>query len=96
MDRALRFDGVLPQVKTDAGEFPAVSATVVSEVATLAAASGSAQIDIIVEGSTGDDAGIARCRSLAEAGATWWIEGMWGSEESSVRARLAGGPPAQD
>lgn len=52
--------------------------------------------DIVVSGTTAglDD---AQCRAMLlpwqEAGATWWIEGMWGDTEEAVAARLRIGPP---
>ena len=57
--------------------------------------------DIIADGETpGDDPAQAAAivRSWAEAGATWWIEAMWGSMDRPdglelVRRRIAQGPP---
>ena len=33
---------------------------------------------------------------LIEAGATWWIEGLWGDSEESAAARIRRGPPLQE
>jgi hypothetical protein len=52
--------------------------------------------DIIVEGKT---AGMTseqvqeKLAPWAEAGATWWIEGMWGENQEAVKERLRQGPP---
>ena len=53
--------------------------------------------DIVVDGQTpgADPAAAAeRVRPFAEAGATWWIETLWGeSELEAVRQRILQGPP---
>ena len=53
--------------------------------------------DIIVENtSPGDDplAAAAKVRPWIEAGATWWIESMWGEKEPEKwRQRIRQGPP---
>lgn len=96
MRRALRYAGIIPQVK-DAGEFSEVTPQVVAEVIAHAAQHRGTPIDIIVEGTSGTDpvADAARLGELAAAGATWWIEGMWDAPHdlSRVRDRLAVGPP---
>lgn len=58
----------------------------------------SAPFDIVVEGvtdGTDQDGSRARVRSLAEAGATGWVESRWDDGESAdtIRARIAQGPP---
>jgi alkanesulfonate monooxygenase SsuD/methylene tetrahydromethanopterin reductase-like flavin-dependent oxidoreductase (luciferase family) len=55
--------------------------------------------DIVVEGETpGDDptAAAAQLSPWAEAGATWWLEAMWGamSEPERVWERIRQGPPS--
>ena len=53
--------------------------------------------DIVAEGKTpGDrpDEAAAIARDWAEAGATWWIEALWGAESvETVRQRVEQGPP---
>jgi len=56
--------------------------------------------DIALEGVTppGDEAAMDHVRALAENGATWWIEAMWGDGSDStsladVRRRIGQGPP---
>lgn len=91
MSRSFRFDGVIPQVKTD-GHFGEVTPEVVHWVRDQA----DRPIDIIVEGSTGADptADAVRLAALESAGATWWIEGMWNASGGrQVLSRIASGPP---
>jgi alkanesulfonate monooxygenase SsuD/methylene tetrahydromethanopterin reductase-like flavin-dependent oxidoreductase (luciferase family) len=89
--RALRFDGILPQIADPAR---------IRELATLVAASrreaDGPPFEIIVEGTTRptstDD--LDRVSALAAAGATWWIESDWqGATVESLGERIAGGPP---
>lgn len=99
MNRVAKYDGILPAARD--GE---VDPELVAEIAVWARTSRSADtpFDIVVEGETAGldlDAATARVRPFADAGATWWIEGMWdtqdGSEESRRRLdeRIAQGPP---
>lgn len=98
MARALHWDGVIPQVLDDS-EAGARQPNLdeVAELRTLIVDGPNPEADIIVEGSFGEHSP----RAYAEAGATWWIESMWGavSEHSPVTAaydRLQQGPPAPD
>jgi len=96
MARALRWDGVIPQVldpEVDGGARHAH----LDEVAELRETIESGThpgADIVVEGQWTEHSPAA----YADAGATWWIESMWGamSEHSPVTAaydRLREGPP---
>ncbi len=52
--------------------------------------------DIVVSGKTADlDRSQLRDTLMAweEAGATWWIEGLWGEPEERVIERIRKGPP---
>ncbi|MEE8331567.1 MAG: LLM class flavin-dependent oxidoreductase [Acidimicrobiia bacterium] len=98
MNRALRYDGILPQVKKGE-EFSDLSPEVVAAVRDHAAEHRDSPIDIVIEGSTGADpaADGAKLASLAAAGATWWIEGMWDAvDETRIRDRVTSGPPSLD
>jgi hypothetical protein len=91
MARALRWDGLLPQV---VGADGPRSATL-DEVAAVRAAVGDRPYDIVVEGEHTEHSPAA----WADAGATWWIESMWGAlrEKSAATAaidRLREGPPS--
>ncbi len=91
MARALRWDGLLPQVKVD-GTFVQPS---LEQIAGLRDQVGDRPYDIVIEGEGSEHSPAA----WADAGATWWIESMWGavSEADAVGAaadRLRQGPPA--
>jgi alkanesulfonate monooxygenase SsuD/methylene tetrahydromethanopterin reductase-like flavin-dependent oxidoreductase (luciferase family) len=95
MSRALRWDGVIPQVLASDGirqphldEVSALRERVTDEV-------GDRDFDIIVEGTMSEHSPAA----YADAGATWWIESMWDAmnEHSPVTAaydKLLQGPPS--
>ena len=108
MRRALNYDGLLPQVlKVDAEGRRSVGQASLADLRTFMpqvraqrpAASG---YDVIVEGETPGDDPLAAAATLAawrDAGATWWLETMWGAtfnaaETARVRRRIRQGPPA--
>ncbi len=94
LGRALRWDGVIPQILGDDGarlpdldETAALRARIDAEVIDR-------PFDIVIEGSISDHSPAA----YADAGATWWIESMWDAigQHSPVTAaydRLVQGPP---
>ncbi len=90
MARALRWDGILPQVLVDGkGEH-----VTLDDVAALRQQVGDRPYDIVIEGAFSEHAPGA----WADAGATWWIESMWdamGQAEPALAAfdRLGEGPP---
>ena len=96
VDRALRYDGMLPQIllaqRPTADDFRAI-ATLASE----RRAPNARPFDIIAEGVTptnDPDAARAQVQPLADAGATWWIESRWeDGTVATLRARIAAGPP---
>lgn len=90
IDRALRWDGLIPQVVDDGGARQAT----IDEVAAFRDQLGERSYDIVVEGEGAEHSPAA----WADAGATWWIESMWGAmrEDSAATAaldRLREGPP---
>ena len=100
--RALRWDGLIPQKQTAAGQPPgpvtpddlrAMRAYIAEHRASTE------PFDLSAEGElpAGDPArAAAQARPYAEAGATWYLESRWsaGEEwEAVVRGRLAEGPP---
>lgn len=99
MRRALRYDGLLPNVMADHGTTPALTPEKIGAMAAYIAEQRTATTpyDIVVEGATpGDDptAAAATVRPLAEAGATWWIEALWGTPSlDAMRTRVRQGPP---
>ena len=96
MGRAVRYEGVLPSI---AGSFEQLSAEQISEIAAWIAERRQAggPFEIVMEGTTpGDDAEAARAQiqPLADAGATWWIESMWGDYTlDDLKRRIEQGPP---
>jgi alkanesulfonate monooxygenase SsuD/methylene tetrahydromethanopterin reductase-like flavin-dependent oxidoreductase (luciferase family) len=99
MQRAARWDGVLPNARDANGnwsvptpeQLPALRAELEALGANLDT------FDIAIEGVTppGDEAALDNVRALAENGATWWIESMWSTPGGipAVRERIAAGPP---
>ncbi len=99
MQRAARWDGVLPNIRDAAGNWstptPEALPALRTELAELGANLDT--FDIAVEGLTppGNGAALDNVRGLAENGATWWIESMWQVPGGipAVRERIAAGPP---
>lgn len=102
MQRALQYDGILP---TKIGEQGAAQADIedIRAIRAYVAArrTEAAPFDIVVEGKTPGEnpAGAADIvRPWAEAGATWWIEALWGTMDETdgaqkVLQRVRQGPP---
>lgn len=101
--RALRYDGLLPAKMNEKGEFVNLDPADIREINAFVAANRdpATPFDIVVEGRTpGDrpDEAAEQVRVWDEAGATWWIEAMWGDGSDStsladVRRRIGQGPP---
>jgi len=101
MQRALRYDGLLPNIIGDDNkvrmspptpqEIQQISTYVFEQVGE------NSSYDIIVEGTTLGDhlaEAVAAVRPYIEAGATWWIEAQWDAPEGqSVLRRIQQGPP---
>lgn len=106
MRRALRYDGLLPTVLGDDGKPRQAAPDDIRAMKAFIAAERTegGPFDIVVEGETpGDDpaGGAAIVRPWAAAGATWWIEAMWGAPDKpdgmeAVRRRIGQGPPRID
>ncbi len=103
MQRALRYDGLLPAKINEDGSFTEVTPddiramkAFVEEQRTQAT-----PFDIVWEGRTPGDhpkQATSMVRPFAEAGATWWMETMWSAPNGpdDVRARIRQGPPRID
>ncbi len=97
--RALRYDGIIPQVAGDGGGPGQVSPDHVRAIADLAGErrpDGNSFDIVIGDVSPADDVEAARAivQPLAEAGATWWIESPWmNASVDGLRERIAAGPP---
>jgi alkanesulfonate monooxygenase SsuD/methylene tetrahydromethanopterin reductase-like flavin-dependent oxidoreductase (luciferase family) len=103
MRRALRYDGILPNVMDESGEHRQPTPEDIAAIAQYVRdhRSDSTAFEIIQEGQTpgGDRAKAAAIiRPWAEAGATWWLEAMWDQPfddtgRAAVLQRLKQGPP---
>jgi alkanesulfonate monooxygenase SsuD/methylene tetrahydromethanopterin reductase-like flavin-dependent oxidoreductase (luciferase family) len=106
MQRALRYDGLLPNVFGDDGRIRETTPDDARAMHKYAVANRSATtpFDIVAEGKTpGDDPDRAAeiVRGWANAGATWWIEALWGDpaqpvDLNAVLRRIQQGPPHTD
>jgi alkanesulfonate monooxygenase SsuD/methylene tetrahydromethanopterin reductase-like flavin-dependent oxidoreductase (luciferase family) len=96
MNRAMQWDGVIPQVLEQGGSARQPHLDEVVELRSqLDARRPDDAVDIVIEGTVAEHSPAA----YADAGATWWIESMWDAmaEHSPVTAaydRLQQGPPA--
>jgi alkanesulfonate monooxygenase SsuD/methylene tetrahydromethanopterin reductase-like flavin-dependent oxidoreductase (luciferase family) len=106
MRRALRYDGLLPAVQDQRGQW---QQTMPDDLRAMKAfiesnRTQTTPFDIVIEGETpGDDRERAASivRPWAEAGATWWIEARWKVPRNAeglqvVRQRIQQGPPCLD
>ncbi len=98
MRRALKCDGVLPVRLDAAGQFAALTPAEVAEVKAYIEANraGQTPFDIVIEGSTAGLDAIERQTRLAalqDAGATWWIEGLWGATFEEAAAHIRNNAP---
>lgn len=105
MSRALRFDGLLPVVRRRLEDHISWMQPSASELATIVEdiePEAPAGFDVIAEGYTSRDPTRAaeKVAPYGEAGATWWLEGVWGllhgDEPAPARMlqRIQIGPPA--
>lgn len=103
IQRALRYDGILPSKMQADGTFAEITPADLEEMKRFITEhrSETAPFDIIMEGETpGDDQEKAASivQPLAQAGITWWLEAIWGAPEThggieGMRARIKQGPP---
>jgi alkanesulfonate monooxygenase SsuD/methylene tetrahydromethanopterin reductase-like flavin-dependent oxidoreductase (luciferase family) len=87
MARALRWDGLLPQVGGD-------SHPSLAQIAAIREQVGDREYDIVIEGAGSEHSPAA----WAAAGATWWIESLWSAVNEvdaalAANDRLLQGPP---
>jgi alkanesulfonate monooxygenase SsuD/methylene tetrahydromethanopterin reductase-like flavin-dependent oxidoreductase (luciferase family) len=95
MTRVAKLDGLVPQVIDEHGARQPSLDELAAAVAGLRPVVGERPFDVVVEANDAEHSPAA----WAAAGATWWIESMWGamSEADPVGAamdRLEQGPPA--
>jgi hypothetical protein len=102
MGRVLKYDGLIPVIKKPNGDHEEVTPSAISEmrkfVSEKRVVKGNMRkdFDIIKDGTTPLDHTKARkiVQPFEEAGATWWMESMWGYKGlREVRKRAKAGPP---
>ncbi len=99
MRRVLKCDGLLPQKMSREGQFENVCPADVREMKAYVDANRTltTPFDIIVEEQSLDweQSKIQdKLGQWQEAGATWWVEGLWGADEAQVQKRIEQGPPS--
>ncbi|MGQ0600446.1 MAG: LLM class flavin-dependent oxidoreductase [Anaerolineales bacterium] len=99
MRRVLRYDGLLPNVM-DAKKGPhgTITPDHIREMKAYIEANRTATtpFDIVMEGVTPGRSrkkAAAQVKQWADAGATWWIEALWGKDLQAVLQRIKQGPP---
>ncbi|HEX9092267.1 MAG TPA: LLM class flavin-dependent oxidoreductase, partial [Anaerolineales bacterium] len=97
MRRILKCDGLLPQKMNPQGEFETVTPGDLLQMKAFIDANRTltTPFDYVVEGKTEGltpSAQSDKLREWAEAGATWWIEGLWEATEQQAASRLRQGP----
>jgi alkanesulfonate monooxygenase SsuD/methylene tetrahydromethanopterin reductase-like flavin-dependent oxidoreductase (luciferase family) len=98
MRRVLKCDGLIPAVMNPDGQFADVQPTDLCAMKAYIDANRtlSSPFDIVVEGQThglGRAQMIEKLRAWSEAGATWWLESLWGTERDEIISRVRQGPP---
>ena len=98
MRRILKCDGLFPQKMNPKGELEPVTPDDLRQMKAYIDANRSltTPFDFVAEGKTDglDQAQIKeKLQGWAEAGATWWVEGMWENTEEQAAERIRLGPP---
>jgi luciferase-like monooxygenase len=103
MQRALRYDGLLPNKLNEDGSLAEITPDDIRAMKKYVEEhrTPDSLFDIVWEGRTpGEDRerAAAVVRQWEEAGATWWLEAMWESDVTmdDVRRRIEQGPPRGD
>jgi hypothetical protein len=96
--RTLKCDGVILEARDSENKYRDVSAQDIKEVKAFIEANRtlSTAFDIVLNGETInlDDTQLReKLLPLQEAGASWWIEGLWEQPEERVVERIRRGPP---
>ena len=105
LDRALRFDGMLPAKMEADNSFSDMTPNDIRELRAFIGdhlTGAPRNFDIVIEGET---PGVDTARAadivgpLAESGATWWLESVWAGPETEggldgMRTRIRQGPPS--
>ena len=100
MKRAIKYEGIIPTKKNKQGKFENITPKHIIEIKAYIQEnrSNKAPFDVIVEGkSPGDDSKVSLSiiKPFAEAGATWWIESDWTTNNlEQLFKRIKQGPPS--
>jgi alkanesulfonate monooxygenase SsuD/methylene tetrahydromethanopterin reductase-like flavin-dependent oxidoreductase (luciferase family) len=100
MQRALKYDGLIPTIKNKQGNFEKVTPEHIREMREYIKKNRevNSPFDIIVEGKTpGHDPHSVESiiKPYVDAGATWWIESNWTEPDlNQIKARVKEGPPS--
>ncbi|HNT74172.1 MAG TPA: LLM class flavin-dependent oxidoreductase [Anaerolineae bacterium] len=101
MQRILKCDGAFPEKVGADGKPETMTPKDMSEMKAFVAANRTltTPFDIVASGKT-DGLNKAQQRDelwpWVEAGATWWVEGLWNESEEAVTERIRQGPPVLD
>ena len=98
MQRVLKCDGLLAEKRDPEGKGVDVTPADICEMKAYVDANRTltTPFDIVVSGKTAGLAGAELQDKLlpwVEAGATWWIEGLWDATEEQASERIRQGPP---
>jgi len=98
MRRILKCDGLFPQKMNPKGELEPVTPADLRQMKAYIDANRTltTPFDFVADGKTDglDQAQIKeKLQGWAEAGATWWVEGMWENTEEQAAERIRLGPP---
>ncbi len=98
MARTLKCDGVIVEKRSGGSAPEELTPADVAEIHAYVAAHRTltTPFDIVVGGKTaGLDAAASeeKLRPWIDAGATWWIEDIWGRPDNAIRERIRQGPP---
>jgi hypothetical protein len=98
MNRALRYDGLLPAAVGGSAGSPGVTPDTIRAIRDYVEENRApgTPFEIVWEGQTpGDDPERAAevVRPWEEAGATWWLESRWSDGVEALRERIRQGPP---
>jgi hypothetical protein len=98
MQRILKFDGLIAEKWSPEGKFEEVTPQDVRQMIAFVTENreGNTPFDIVVSGKTYDMPATQRedvLSAWSQAGATWWVEGLWGESEEAASEYIRGGPP---
>jgi alkanesulfonate monooxygenase SsuD/methylene tetrahydromethanopterin reductase-like flavin-dependent oxidoreductase (luciferase family) len=100
MGRAVRWDGVVPQLRGDRAMDPMTPTDLAEIVGWIHAhrEPGPVPYEVVVQGVLPEDPAeaVASSRALAEAGATWFVESRWDPKTATpevLTERIRQGPP---